>query len=183
MPNWCFNTLIITGNEKDLLALKEKAQGDKEEEEYGVMRKTLLDFNKFLPYPAEFKERDDLCHKYREYKGEFCVDKRKFSIKEEKELLAEIIKRGEDYFQTDGYNLGGYDWCSANWGTKWNACQTSCHMIDRTLTYTFDTAWAPPLGVLTEMSKQFPDLKMKLMAETEGYGREGKYNITFKGGK
>jgi hypothetical protein len=47
-----------------------------------------------------------------------------------------------------------HDWCSENWGTKWNACNESSEPVVRTddsLTLQFDTAWAPPYGWLVAL--------------------------------
>ena len=41
-----------------------------------------------------------------------------------------------------------YDWSRANWGTKWNSCDTSFQRVsDTTAFYIFDTAWCPPTGI------------------------------------
>jgi hypothetical protein len=49
---------------------------------------------------------------------------------------------------SDGPNW--YNWCLANWGTKWNS-------YDGNVTesgISFNTAWAPPVPVIVELSKQ-----------------------------
>ena len=39
-----------------------------------------------------------------------------------------------------------YDWCIANWGTKWDLCEVGMDRHDANCaTLTFDTAWAPPI--------------------------------------
>jgi hypothetical protein len=40
-----------------------------------------------------------------------------------------------------------YDWCCANWGTKWDVNQAfiSDDTQEDLITFSFDTAWAPPL--------------------------------------
>jgi len=41
-----------------------------------------------------------------------------------------------------------YDWSLANWGTKWNSCDTSFERVsDTTAFYMFITAWSPPTGI------------------------------------
>jgi len=42
-----------------------------------------------------------------------------------------------------------YDWCVANWGTKWNA--SDCH-IDESGT-SFTTAWAPPNPIVAKLAE------------------------------
>jgi hypothetical protein len=42
-----------------------------------------------------------------------------------------------------------YDWCTANWGTKWNAVDVECEVFNENcLTYSFDTAWCLPEEIL-----------------------------------
>ena len=55
-------------------------------------KKCPLDFNIFIPYPENWRKLDKAAEKARK-KGEYNV--------------------------RDGYNNGGYQWCIANWGTKW----------------------------------------------------------------
>jgi len=40
-----------------------------------------------------------------------------------------------------------YDWCCDNWGTKWDACSVDFEEYDNIVTFSFDTAWSPPLPV------------------------------------
>lgn len=48
-----------------------------------------------------------------------------------------------------------YDWNIANWGTKWDLCETQADRHDaNNITLTFDTAWSPPIeayGKLEEL--------------------------------
>jgi hypothetical protein len=45
-------------------------------------------------------------------------------------------------------NGGWYDWCIANWGTKWNAQNVYLNMNEPDgIEITFDTAWAPASGI------------------------------------
>ena len=39
-----------------------------------------------------------------------------------------------------------YDWCVANWGTKWDVCEPELLETDsNTIKLAFDSAWAPPI--------------------------------------
>ena len=58
--------------------------------------------------------------------------------------------------RSKGFNAGGYDWCIANWGTKWNACDVI--VADDGFEIDFDTAWSPSLPVTLALSKLFPTL-------------------------
>jgi hypothetical protein len=66
------------------------------------------------------------------------------------------------------------DWCSENWGTKWNASRTV--PVERSevgrlliLTYCFSTAWDTPKEIITALWKQWPDLEFEGGYVHEGY--------------
>ncbi|MBR0510000.1 MAG: hypothetical protein IJJ85_07760 [Clostridia bacterium] len=54
-----------------------------------------------------------------------------------------------------------YEWCIQNWGTKWGACGyelgmdygTNCKAL------WFETAWSPPVPVIEELARRFPELE------------------------
>lgn len=61
-----------------------------------------------------------------------------------------------------------YKWAVTHWGTKW---PDSMRIIERettSVTLTGDTAWAPPLPGMTNVSKQFPTLTFILTYCEEG---------------
>lgn len=48
-----------------------------------------------------------------------------------------------------------YEWCVSNWGTKWDACDMDYDQIDdNSVSFSFDTAWSPPIGVYEELQAQ-----------------------------
>ena len=48
-----------------------------------------------------------------------------------------------------------YDWSVDNWGTKWDACDLlSLRRNDNTVSFRFDSAYAPPIGVYEELAEQ-----------------------------
>lgn len=59
-----------------------------------------------------------------------------------------------------------YDWCTSNWGTKWNAC-------DAELTengFVFDTAWSCPHKVIEQLSKTFTSVTIDYAWSDEDIG-------------
>ena len=57
-----------------------------------------------------------------------------------------------------------YDWATKNWGTKWDVdarivSDITSPMLPglRTVTYEFDSAWAPPLNVYDVLAARFPN--------------------------
>lgn len=85
-----------------------------------------------------------------------------------------------------GFHKAGYDWCIANWSTKWdiNGVSQEAPFIKGkdlgSLYYLFDTAWGPPLKVVEAMSLQYPDLTFKLVYGESGSIFYGEYVL--KGG-
>lgn len=78
-----------------------------------------------------------------------------------------------------------YDWNVRNWGTKWDVAVSSVethpdtYMEDtvngenHVVYYNFETAWSRPMGALTKLSEQYPDLLFTLVYEEEsGWGGE-----------
>lgn len=157
MPNWVENSLVITGNKKDLKKLQE-LMGDN------------FDFNAISPYPRKFRKMDEKwkkmmkkIEKYREIVRGECSE-------EEKQRLSRRIEKLSDWLWSheDGYNSGGYEWCCENWGTKWPASGVEKEEFDSVVHYYFETAWSPPITLISKLSKKFPKLKFELHAEEPG---------------
>lgn len=56
-----------------------------------------------------------------------------------------------------------YEWNIANWGTKWNACETEVDYTEGEgiCRITFNTAWSAPIPVMNEMFDQFRKLRFE----------------------
>lgn len=133
MPNWCDCELTIHGpHEVSHRFVEFAANGDR-----------LLDEDKFIPYPEKFRKRDEARKKWEE-------DQKRNGGKTDWSKAPK-----------DGFNSGGYEWCGANWGTKWGFC-------DVTLSgryppfYKFKTAWNPPSLLIKKMGEMFPELRFEL---------------------
>ena len=84
------------------------------------------------------------------------------------------------------YNFDNwYDWRNANWGTKWNACESDYDKESESLH--FDTAWSIPYPILTKIAHDNPNTNFDGYSEEEtGWFDEynahnGKINITCRG--
>ena len=75
-----------------------------------------------------------------------------------------------------------YDWNVRNWGTKWNAYDTSVTPQPGDLCeLRFDTAWSHPAPVIEALSEKFPDEIIEVAFADEDFGSNcGRYKI--KGG-
>lgn len=71
---------------------------------------------------------------------------------------AELEAKSKSNLEKYGY-ANWYDWCTTNWGTKWDAYDielVSEHYEGdiAELTLTFDTAWCPPIAFYDELVEQ-----------------------------
>lgn len=118
-----------------------------------------FDFNKIVPYPKTFQDQDNL-----------VSDLRK---KAEQGLIP------YDEIPQDGYNSGGYEWCRANWGTKWPASNIVIENLDegdeRTVIH-FDTAWSPTKQIVEALSIKFPKVFFTLYYFECGAGFHGRFS-------
>jgi len=74
-----------------------------------------------------------------------------------------------------------YDWCTSNWGTKWDTCDGDWQYEDAgdgqaILTGSFQTAWAPPMGVYEHSADAHPDLHIEAMYYEPGCAFAGMWN-------
>ena len=144
MPNYCSNVVEIQGPQHILKTLVEHR----------------LDFMKIHPYPKEL----DITA------GREGAD----DSPEQKALVAAEKSNLKRY----GYR-NWYDWCVNNWGTKWNAGGDNDAMqvdYDEDVgnqgiaLFQFDTAWAPPLGVLEKLMETHPELSIECRYHEPGVG-------------
>jgi len=94
-----------------------------------------------------------------------------------------VDKTKEDKKEWKGFNNGGYWWCVNNWGTKWNSSDVELDYDKRKCyaVFSFETAWAPSLGVTEALAKKFPKLTFEHEYEEDGCCFAG--ISTFKDGK
>lgn len=53
------------------------------------------------------------------------------------------------------FPLNWNTWNNANWGTKWNAYVSTCHVDGHNAIILFDTAWSVPYPVLAAFANKF----------------------------
>jgi hypothetical protein len=144
MPNYCNNVVEIQGPQHILKTLVEHR----------------LDFMKIHPYP---KDLDITAGR----EGPDDSVEQRALVKAEKSNLKRY-----------GYK-NWYDWCVNNWGTKWNAGGDNDAMqvdYDEDVNnqgialFQFDTAWAPPLGVMEKLMETHPELHIECRYHEPGVG-------------
>lgn len=85
---------------------------------------------------------------------------------------------GKIYFynRTEYGCFSWYDWCTDNWGTKWNAECGSIEEIEDlpdgngTLSFSFQTAWSMPLPIFQKLSVMFPAVLFHVFYADEDIG-------------
>ena len=161
MPNWCINNLVITGDKKELKKFVKEAKSKEKD----------ISFSKLYPIPKELEETSSPAKivAEKDYEKEVKeVKKRGFftGLPMTKKTQKEVIKK----YGFDNW----YDWCRANWGTKWDLSNVEVeYEDDEYLEASFDTAWCPPLEAFDKISKDYPNLHFRLKYEEEGCGFMG----------
>jgi hypothetical protein len=144
MPNYCNNVVEIQGPQHILKTLVDHK----------------LDFQKIHPYPPELD-----------------ITAGREGADDSPEQIA-LVAAEESNLAKYGYR-NWYDWCVNNWGTKWNAGGDNDAMqvdYDEDVNdqgialFQFDTAWAPPLGVLEKLMDTHPELSIECRYHEPGVG-------------
>ena len=96
------------------------------------------------------------------------------AIKPMPKELAETVKGSGDEAQTVEYDghTNWYDWCVANWGTKWDP-EVHLEFTDNKdgtaeITGWFDSAWGPPLEAFQSLADDWDSCYIELMYEESG---------------
>ena len=161
MPNWCSCDLFISGKIDEIKEFMNAVKYDDESE-------FIIDHNKIIPYPKEYRDLDELV-RIREFI---------YQELETKRLSYSDIKSKYGNILDDGYNNGGYDWRCKTYGTKWGICDSSLEYVKkRSAKYIFSSAWEPPIPLITKMSDLFHRLEFKLRYYESMMGFSGRFVI------
>tara|TARA_B100000902_G_C27291545_1_gene907431 strand:- start:1596 stop:2204 length:609 start_codon:yes stop_codon:yes gene_type:complete len=150
MPNWTYNTAVITGAETDVKALINKIESDYFTEDEGQF--TLVELTNCMPMPSVFEGLTQ---------GARTIDGVRYNVWYEDpdgpRPLMDIVK--EDIIKEHG-TYEPVDWQYRNWGTKWGDCDTKIldteYKNDRgKLTIKFDSAWGEPFLLLNHIAREY----------------------------
>lgn len=157
MPNWCYQYCTVEGPKEDLksfIKALEFPTGD---------GGSIYGMNHLFECPEELSNT---------VAGRLDGDEQ-----------VELEKKQAENMEKYGYE-NWYDWCVAKWGTKWGAVNLQIENNIEShgnISMQFESAWAPAIGLLEEVSRQFPTLAIGMYCREEanffaGYG-------VFKGGE
>ena len=167
MPNWCYNSLCVSGEKEILADFVSKTlvpRNMSSEEEYDESHR--FTFNILHPLPKALEGGFSPLPKL---EGE---DDTQY-----KERMAENVRLygAEDW----------YDWNRYNWGTKWDASSTCIEELDdNNFDLKFNTAWSPPIYWFEKVIPMYPQLEFDLIFDEESQdycgrmtGREGEIDL------
>ena len=152
MPNWCSNMLQVS-------SAGETNSGEQLDSFLAKYGKGFT-FSKVKPIPEDFAGV---------HSGYTTIDGVPFSfwreiVNEAGERKSVGVSEEEVASWKERHGAAGwYDWCNANWGTKWDIEASDFEEVSKgDYQISFDTAWAPPEGVIETLSKEFPALSFSL---------------------
>lgn len=167
MPNWCYNSLSISGDETLIADVKRKLNKP--------FVQTHDSWNKTTGnmelVQTQYSNPVFAFHNIYNHTQDGISDEEYLKQPDHKQPLEEALMfKGNTW----------YDWNVRNWGTKWDV---AIHDEDKYpdtqlqdegkdfLSYSFNTAWSPPLEAISKLSAQYPDLDFELSYEEEtGWG-------------
>ena len=125
MPNWCENNLSISHPDPAKMAeLREIVQQDN-----GFLQKLLPCPQPLIDTVAGFGGNNE------SYENELTQFKTALNMK---------------WFGFANW----YEWCNANWGTKWDICEFNIiEESDSLIVMSFSSAWSPPIQAYEALSK------------------------------
>lgn len=208
MPNWCANDVKASKKVLDMIFNKETGKatfqklmpmpkelnitsGGYEDESifYAIIKKESSErekllkqieeknfnyYNKIAKYLGENKNIQEDFNKINEnYKP--GAEEMKLGIKNLEELGNAYISNIINYGFPDWY-----EWCNANWGTKWEADHIAGSPEEGYLV--FDTAWNPPIGIVAKLFEIFPEEDIDWYYEEPGMDFAGNYTPDYEGG-
>lgn len=156
MPNWCNNSLIVTGDQATIDDFKSKTVVVKEN---GYEDFTM---NILLPCPTVLDEMTSPVM----WRGE------KDDTEGEKKFNEQVAELQQKYGHTDWYS-----WRLANWGTKWDTSDASIMEEDGQFVVHYNTAWGPNSEWVHYVSTLYPTLEFRLSYDEPGVGFCGCYVV------
>jgi len=156
MPNWCQNEVTVAAETKGVLdKFKTFVKGEG----------TEFSCQSILPMPRELQGTRS--------PAEICTDEEYHKWIAEHQPTYDfqgrpITKKMSDRFKLQYGTDNWYDWCTANWGTKWDISDVDVIEDDTSVKYFFDTAWSPPEGVYSALVEKFPEVEISWFYREEG---------------
>lgn len=164
MPNWVMNVVKFDASGEKMNEIKRTITDEK----------CNFDFNKIIPMSPSLKltsgsitERSLDCYRNGTDRNRRDMLMEKYKIDGDAfDAYYELGKAYDANIQQYGYPTW-YEWCNANWGTKWNASETYWNSDN---IVTFETAWSCPFPIFERLSEMFPDVQFEVAFADEDIG-------------
>jgi hypothetical protein len=165
MPNWCYNSLTISGSKEEISAIKTQ-----------LNKPFTRQHDQWNPATQEMELSDTT---YDNPIFAFWNIVKPTNLEEYNKQSDHSLPLAEQMmFKGDNW----YDFNVRNWGTKWDVAVSNNEEYPETelmeesdtyLAYRFNTAWSPPLPAIEALSTQYPHVEFNLSYEEEtGWGGE-----------
>lgn len=156
MPNWITNKVTAAPHVIQMMIDAENKR---------------IDFNRLLPYQGQKLSSDGIRLDVEDAAHLAVHGKRKYWGGEmraiEDDNAKEDLKRMIDNFNKTGY-LHSMDFATEEWGTKWNACDSTFDVAAGRAQ--FDTAWSCPIPVFIKLSALAPEETINVVYADEDTG-------------
>lgn len=166
MPNWCSNSLHISGDEAQLRDFLERITitDDDGQERYSILPR-LYPTPEELQISSTSMRSPEPNPKWLEWvaNGTWTQAEYDQRVAEDAELYAKQVANIAKYGYRDWY-----EWCVDKWGTKWGDCDTELLDASDTIDMRFDSAWSPPVDGIIHISTLFPNLLFSMSWAEEG---------------
>jgi len=157
MPNWCSNSLRVLGDEDAMKKMLEEIP--------------MFSLGAVIPMPEELASIVTGSHTIDSVKVNHWRWAAGSSVDVLQSLNSEAIPIPPEEIEALREKYGAvdwYDWCISRWGTKWDVEPVEWYHIGAGYETVFDTAWAPPRGVIVALSERYPVLRFELSYSEAG---------------
>lgn len=168
MPNYVINKVTINGSVETISKIKEQILNYDD----GQGNTRDFSFQTIIPRPKSLDiESSTMVDKAIEYirandDEKALIESAYFLDKDYREKYISLANKAIENIKKYGYK-DWYDWSRNNWGTKWDAFETSVDFDDTTICLTFQTAWSTPEPVFFELAEQYPDIAIEVEYASE----------------
>lgn len=172
MPNWCYNSVIVS------------AKTEAELEEFIKFAKQTHNAHSLTPFTDERVEHPDSQGVFWNFITPPEEIREEYFGRQPRYLDSLSVSDPNWWAQVEERRKGSrfwYDWNINNWGTKWDIIfdennETTIESTDNgyQMVWYFETAWSPALPVYDKMSEMYPNLEFEYEITEEGNHFVGK---------
>ena len=151
MPNWCTQYGEVRGTNQELKRFVEAIRVEQDDEWKALPEhnRSYWSLNQLFPIPTELHET---------ISGGYGTNEDGTKKPEQIALEEQQAKNVAKYGYKDWY-----DWAYANWDTKWGACnlefdEDTFQDGNNSIQLSWESAWSPAVGLIKNISAQFPEL-------------------------